>query len=170
MNQPDEDVYPLKVAEAHDPVRWITIGEDEPETMVKVARVLRVVNEGKGAARLYIDGVMFGYATHDGFDVHTGSRRHQAMMPAVTLTIVAHRVEVVDDIWTQTQPVQPVHLASLSTAQCPSCGQHVTGAFSAGQQWPKHKLPQPGPDGQYDCPWPTMHGAVIMGGHFVKQP
>lgn len=101
-HDPQDDDYnppvPFQVAEARDPIGYFVVGQDQPETAVKVAGVLRVVNEGRGAARLYIDEVMFGYATANGFDVHTGNRRHQAAMPAVTLTIVARRVEVIDDI------------------------------------------------------------------------
>lgn len=94
----DMDVVPFKVAESYSPIALVVVGQDEPETAVKVAGVLRVVNEGKGAARLYIDGVMFGYATADGFDVHTGNRKHGGHIPGVTFTVVAQRVEVVDDI------------------------------------------------------------------------
>jgi len=119
MNDPALDadeltVMPFKVAETHDPIAYFVVGEDEPETAVKVAGVLRVVNEGKGAARLYIDDVMFGYATADGFDVHTGSRRHGGNTPAVTLTIIARRVEVVDDI--KPPPPAPLLLLDVPTS------------------------------------------------------
>ena len=36
----------------------------------KIAKTLRVVREGTGHARLYIDGEPFDYATVDGFTVH----------------------------------------------------------------------------------------------------
>jgi hypothetical protein len=61
----------------------------------KVAKVLQVVNEGGHHASLYIDGVLFEYATVDGFTVQAGKR---LSMPAVHLTIAAYRVEVVDDL------------------------------------------------------------------------
>lgn len=60
----------------------------------KVAKTLKVVREGPGrAARLFIDGEPFDYATADGFSVHP--QRNE--MPGVTLTIAAWRVELVDD-------------------------------------------------------------------------
>jgi hypothetical protein len=62
---------------------------------VRVAKTLRVVREGPGrAARLFIDGVLFEYATVDGFTVHPGRNA----MPGVTVTIAAWRVELTDDI------------------------------------------------------------------------
>ena len=112
----DIEFKPFKVAEEHYPIAWFVVGQDEPETAVKVANVLRVVNLGKGAARLYIDGVMFGYATTEGFDVHTGPRRHERNMPAVTLTIVARRVEVVDDVKHDLPPVPQLLDVPTSTA------------------------------------------------------
>ena len=60
----------------------------------KIAKTLRVVREGSGHARLYIDGEPFDYASVDGFTVHP--KRNE--MPGVTVTIAAWRVEVVDDI------------------------------------------------------------------------
>lgn len=61
----------------------------------RIAKTLRVVREGTGAAsRLYIDGEPFDYATVDGFSVHP--RRGE--MPGVTVTIAAWRVELVDDV------------------------------------------------------------------------
>lgn len=61
----------------------------------KIAKTLRVVREGSGgAARLFIDGEPFDYATVDGFTVHP--KRNE--MPGVTVTIAAWRVELVDDI------------------------------------------------------------------------
>lgn len=93
------DVAPYSVHESPDPVKWITVGDDRPDTAVRLAGKLRVVNAGTHAARLYIDGVLFGYATLDGFTVHTGRRTgHNPKMPGVTLTIAASRVEFVDDI------------------------------------------------------------------------
>lgn len=63
-------------------------------TGYKIAKTLRVVREGSGPARLYIDGEPFDYATVDGFAVHP--KRNE--MPGVTVTIAAWRVELVDDI------------------------------------------------------------------------
>jgi hypothetical protein len=61
----------------------------------KVAKTLKVVREGPGrAARLFIDGEPFDYATVDGFSVHP----KRGEMPGVTLTIAAWRVELVDDV------------------------------------------------------------------------
>lgn len=61
----------------------------------KIAKTLRVVREDPGAAaRLYIDGEAFDYATVDGYTVHP--RRGE--MPGVTVTIAAWRVELVDDV------------------------------------------------------------------------
>jgi hypothetical protein len=61
----------------------------------RIAKTLRVVREGTGGpSRLYIDGELFGYATVDGFTVHP--RRNE--MPAVSVTIAAWRVELVDDV------------------------------------------------------------------------
>jgi hypothetical protein len=64
-------------------------------TPYKIAKTLRVVREGAGAAsRLYIDGEPFDFATVDGYTVHP--RRGE--MPGVTVTIAAWRVELVDDV------------------------------------------------------------------------
>lgn len=63
-------------------------------TDYRIAKVLRVVRESAGAARLYIDGEYFEYATVDGFTVHPKRKE----LPAVTVTIAAWRVEVVDDM------------------------------------------------------------------------
>ena len=60
----------------------------------KIAKVLRVVREGSGHARLYIDGEHFEYATVGGFTVHP--QRNE--MPGVTVTIAAWRVELADDV------------------------------------------------------------------------
>lgn len=61
----------------------------------RIAGTLRVVREGPGRpARLYIDGILFEYATVGGFTVHP--QRNE--MPGVTVTIAASRVELVDDI------------------------------------------------------------------------
>jgi hypothetical protein len=61
----------------------------------KIAKTLKVVREGPGrAARLFIDGEPFDYATVDGFSVHP--KRNE--MPGVTVTIAAWRVELVDDV------------------------------------------------------------------------
>jgi hypothetical protein len=60
---------------------------------VNIAKVLRVVRGGTGAARLYIDGKLFDYATVGGFTVHP----QRGEMPGVTVTIAAWRVELVDD-------------------------------------------------------------------------
>jgi len=61
----------------------------------KIAKTLRVVREGTGrAARLFIDGEPFDYATVDGFSVHP----KRGEMPGVTVTIAAWRVELVDDV------------------------------------------------------------------------
>lgn len=60
----------------------------------KIARRLQVVREGSTPARLYIDGVLFPYATVDGFTVHP----HRGRMPGVTVTIAGCRVEVTDDL------------------------------------------------------------------------
>lgn len=60
----------------------------------RIAKTLRVVREGPGqAARLFIDGEPFDYATIDGFTVHP----RRGDMPGVTVTIAAWRVELVDD-------------------------------------------------------------------------
>ena len=40
---------------------------------IKMAKVLRVVNEGDRHARLYIDGVLFPWATVDGYHVDAQS-------------------------------------------------------------------------------------------------
>ena len=64
-------------------------------TPYKIAKTLRVVREGTGgAARLYIDGELFDYATVNGFSVHPARNE----MPGVTVTIAAWRVELVDDV------------------------------------------------------------------------
>jgi hypothetical protein len=61
----------------------------------KIAKTLKVVREGTGrAARLFIDGEPFDYATVDGFTVHP----KRGEMPGVTVTIAAWRVELVDDV------------------------------------------------------------------------
>jgi hypothetical protein len=63
-------------------------------TPYRIAKTLRVVREGTGtAARLYIDGELFDYATVNGFSVHPARNE----MPGVTVTIAAGRVELVDD-------------------------------------------------------------------------
>ena len=60
----------------------------------KIAQRLQVVREGSTPARLYIDGVLFPYATVDGFTVHPQRNK----MPGVTVTIAGWRVEVTDDL------------------------------------------------------------------------
>lgn len=60
----------------------------------KIARTLRVVRESGGPARLCIDGEHFPYATVGGFTVHLKKKE----LPAVTVTIAAWRVELVDDM------------------------------------------------------------------------
>ena len=60
----------------------------------KIAQLLQVVREGTAPVRLYIDGVLFPYATVDGFSVHP----HRGKMPGVTVTIAGWRVEVIDDL------------------------------------------------------------------------
>jgi len=62
---------------------------------VKVPAVIKIVREGAGKpARMYIDGKRFDCATVDGFTVHPT----RDSMPCVMLTIVASRVELVDDL------------------------------------------------------------------------
>jgi hypothetical protein len=68
--------------------------EPGPPAGYAIAKTLRVVREGSGHARLYIDGEYFEYATVDGFTVHP--KRNE--IPGVTVTIAAWRVELVDDI------------------------------------------------------------------------
>lgn len=60
---------------------------------VKMAETLKVVRNG-GAARLYIDGKLFEYATDAGFTIHPSRDE----MPGVSLRISAYRVEVIDDV------------------------------------------------------------------------
>lgn len=61
---------------------------------IRIANTLRVIRDRPGApARLEIDGELFPYGTLDGFTVHP--RRGE--LPGVALSIVAWRVEVVDD-------------------------------------------------------------------------
>lgn len=73
-------------------------------TPYKIAKTLRVVREGTGgAARLFIDGEPFDYATVDGFSVHP--RRGE--MPGVTVTIAAWRVELVDDAGAEPGELSP---------------------------------------------------------------
>jgi hypothetical protein len=60
----------------------------------RIAKVLRVVRDGpSGAARLYVDGELFPWATTDGYSVHP----QRGVMPGVTVTIAGFRVEVEDD-------------------------------------------------------------------------
>jgi hypothetical protein len=59
---------------------------------VRIAKELRVERTGLGAARLYIDGELFPYATVEGFTV--APRRGEA--PGVSLTIIGASVHVTD--------------------------------------------------------------------------
>lgn len=65
---------------------------------VRVPDSIRIEKHGEGPARMWIDGVLFEYGTVSGFTVNP--RRGE--MPAVTLSIVAMRIELVDD--TQRKP------------------------------------------------------------------
>ena len=98
---PDGDVFPL-VARPPLPPRGRPVRVDGQRPLraprraapggavspAKVAQRLQVVREGSTPARLYIDGVLFPYATVDGFSVHP----HRGKMPGVTVTIAAWRV------------------------------------------------------------------------------
>lgn len=67
-----------------------------PEGPVLLADTLRVVRNGGGqAARLYIDGELFPWATDDGFTVNP--RRGEGTY--VMLKLVGRRVEVTDEAW-----------------------------------------------------------------------
>lgn len=61
----------------------------------KVAKELRVVKSGTGPARLYIDGEFFPYATAASF---TPTAPLKANMPGVVVTIMAYRVEFINDM------------------------------------------------------------------------
>jgi hypothetical protein len=61
---------------------------------VTIAKELKIVRNGFGPAELYIDGVLFPYATVDGFS-HQATRRE---MPTVHVAIVAEKVAIVNDI------------------------------------------------------------------------
>ena len=102
-------------------------------TAPNIAKVLRVVREGPGrAARLYIDGTLFEYATIEGFYVHP--RRGE--MPGVTVTIAASRVEVVDDV-----DARPGDLAPEPPLAGPQAGGENTAAASTQRTQPRRGNP-----------------------------
>jgi len=72
-----------------------TRGFEATDKPIKVARVLRVVRRGPRPAELYIDGELFGYATVDGF---TAGPTAKNTLPSVSLRLVGHRVEFIDDL------------------------------------------------------------------------
>lgn len=66
---------------------------DNEAPRARIAKSLRVVRESPGAAaRLYIDGELFEYATVDGFSVHP----KRGQIPSVSVQIAAQTVEVDD--------------------------------------------------------------------------
>lgn len=69
------------------------MSDSDVHTTHRMAKVLRVVKNGTGPAVLEIDGALFPFFTVDGFTVHP----QRAQLPSVSVTIVADRVEVVDD-------------------------------------------------------------------------
>jgi hypothetical protein len=67
---------------------------EQPLPLWRMAKLIRVVRTRAGAASfMEIDGEVFPYFTADGFTVHP--QRNQ--MPSVTFTVLANRVEVIDD-------------------------------------------------------------------------
>lgn len=62
---------------------------------VRIPKQLRVVRDkAGGAARLYIDGELFPFATVDGFTVHP----QKTQMPCVSVSIAAWSVVVEDSV------------------------------------------------------------------------
>jgi hypothetical protein len=60
---------------------------------VKIPALISIEHAGAGhPPAVFIDGEPFGYATTDGWHVHVSTKG----MPAVTVTLVADRVEVID--------------------------------------------------------------------------
>lgn len=70
---------------------------------VRLAKVLQVIRRGSEPGRLYIDGALFEYATLDGYSITT----RKGEFPALTLKIVANRVEFLDDLDRDGPPLVP---------------------------------------------------------------
>jgi len=95
------EIIPVKVNETTHPIKFAQVSSNVVLPPVKVAKELRVVRQGTSAARLYINGELFPFATVDGFKVGPTGR---AVPPTVSLTLIADRVELIDDMYPDDAP------------------------------------------------------------------